>query len=114
MSEKKATKEKKRRRYGSFAWTDKKSGLLYARIRLPQADGKFKYIYRRAQNIKHAEQLAEEVRSEYEMRGQAFLDGRGMTFKTLAEWYKKGIRNRALLCGRTQDGRNAYLGSGES
>lgn len=89
MSQEKVTKEKKRRRYGSFAWTDKKSGLLYARIRLPQADGKFKYIYKRAQNIKHAEQLAEETRAEYETRGQAFLDGRGMTFKKLAEWYKK-------------------------
>ena len=89
MAEAKKTKQKKRRRYGSFAWTDKKTGALYARIRLTQSDGSVKTLYKRASNLKHAEQLAEEIKNEHDVRGQAFIDGRSMTFKQLADWYKK-------------------------
>lgn len=85
----KVNKPTKRRRYGSFAWTDKKTGYLYARVRLAQGDGSVKTIYKRATNLKNAEQLAEEIKAEHELRGQAFIDGRSMTFAQLAEWYKK-------------------------
>lgn len=87
MVENNSKSSKKRRRYGSFAWTDN-NGKLFARIRVPQQDGTIKTIYRKALNVKHAEQLADEIREEYEKRGQAFLDGRTMKFRTLAEWYK--------------------------
>ncbi|MGE3384997.1 MAG: tyrosine-type recombinase/integrase [Pyrinomonadaceae bacterium] len=82
-------KPRKRRRYGSFAWTDKKTGRLYARVRLTQADGTVKTFYRLATSVKHAEQLADEIKAEHECRGQAFIDGRSMTFAHLAEWYKR-------------------------
>lgn len=85
----KPKKSKRRRRYGSFAWTDKKTGSLYARVRLTQADGTVKTIYKRADNMKHAQQLAEEIKNEHDSRGQAFIDGRTMNFRSLAEWYKK-------------------------
>ena len=84
MVENNSKSSKKRRRYGSFAWTDN-NGKLFARIRVPQQDGTIKTIYRKALNVKHAEQLADEIKEEYELRGQAFLDGRTMKFKTLAE-----------------------------
>ena len=87
MVENNSKSSKKRRRYGSFAWTDN-NGKLFARIRVPQQDGTIKTIYRKALNVKHAEQLADEIKEEYELRGQAFLDGRTMKFSTLAEWYK--------------------------
>lgn len=85
----KETKQKKRKRYGSFAWTDKKTGLLYARVRIAKDDGSVKTVYKRALNVTHAEQLAEEIKAEYETRGQAFIDGRKMQFKDLAKWYKE-------------------------
>ena len=78
----------KRKRYGSFAWTDKKTGYLYARVRVKLPNGKLKVIYKRAANVTHAEQLADEIRAEHETRGDAYLEGRIKTFKDLAEWYK--------------------------
>jgi len=81
-------KKKKRRRYGSYAWKSP-SGYLYARVFVKNDDGTLKPIYRRAENITHAEQIGEELKREFENRGQAFIDGRKMTFGELAEWYKK-------------------------
>lgn len=43
---------------------------------------------KRADNLTHADQLAEELLSEHSLRGQAFIDGRTMTFQKLANWYK--------------------------
>jgi hypothetical protein len=71
-----------------YAWTDPKTGYLYARVQVKGANGKFKPIYRRAKNLTHVEQLAHEIKSEHESRGQAYLDGRRMTLETLAAWYK--------------------------
>lgn len=81
-------KTKKRKRYGSYAWKSP-SGYLYARVFIKNDDGTLKPIYRRADNITHAEQIGEELKREFENRGQAFIDGRKMTFGELAEWYKK-------------------------
>lgn len=81
-------KKKKRRRYGSYAWKSP-SGYLYARVFVKDDHGTVKPIYRRADNITHAEQIGEELKREFENRGQAFIDGRKMTFGELAEWYKK-------------------------
>jgi len=81
-------KKKKRKRYGSYAWKSP-SGYLYARVFIKNDDGTVKPIYRRAENITHAEQIGEELKREFENRGQAFIDGRKMTFGELAEWYKK-------------------------
>ena len=81
-------KKKKRKRYGSYAWKSP-SGYLYARVFVKNADGSVKPIYRRAENITHAEQIGEELKREFENRGQAFIDGRKMAFGELAEWYKK-------------------------
>ena len=81
-------KKKKRKRYGSYAWKSP-SGYLYARVFVKKEDGSVKPIYRRADNITHAEQLGEELKREFENRGQAFIDGRKMAFGELAEWYKK-------------------------
>lgn len=81
-------KKKKRKRYGSHAWKSP-SGYLYARVFVKNADGSVKPIYRRAENITHAEQIGEELKREFENRGQAFIDGRKMAFGELAEWYKK-------------------------
>lgn len=78
----------KQRRYGKFDWTDPKTGYLYARVVVTQLDGSKKTIYRRAVNVTHAKQLAQDIKTEYESRGQAFIDGRQMTFKKLADWYK--------------------------
>lgn len=89
MSEAETTlkKKKKRKRYGSYAWKSP-SGYLYARLFVKNDDGVVRPIYRRAENVTHAEQIGEELKSEYENRGQAFIDGRKMTFEELAEWYK--------------------------
>ncbi len=81
-------KKKKRKRYGSYAWKSP-SGYLYARVFVKNEDGSVKPIYRRADNITHAEQIGEELKREFENRGQAFIDGRKMAFGELAEWYKK-------------------------
>jgi len=81
-------KKKKRKRYGSYAWKSP-SGYLYARVFVKDDSGSVKPIYRRATNLTHAEQLGEEIKSEYENRGQAFIDGRKMKFTDLVEWYKK-------------------------
>jgi len=81
-------KKKKRKRYGSYAWKSP-SGYLYARVFVKNDDGSVKPIYRRAENITHAEQIGEELKREFENRGQAFIDGRKMAFGELAEWYKK-------------------------
>ena len=82
-------KAPKQRRYGKFDWTDPKTGYLYARVVVTQADGTPKTIYKRAINVTHAKQLADGIKAEHQSRGQAYLDGRTMTFKDLAEWYKK-------------------------
>lgn len=81
-------RKKKRKRYGSYAWKSP-SGYLYARVFVKDDAGVVKPIYRRADNLTHAEQLGEEIKSEYENRGQAYIDGRKMRFAELAEWYKK-------------------------
>lgn len=81
-------RKKKRRRYGSFAWKHPKTGLLYARIRVKQPNGKLKTIYERAENVTHAEQIGNKILAEHSVRGQAFIDARGMTFRQLANWYK--------------------------
>lgn len=80
--------KKKRHRYGSFAWKHPKTGLLYARVRVKQPDGKLKTIYERADNITHAEQQGTKILAEHNERGQAFIDARGMTLRQLADWYK--------------------------
>ncbi len=38
--------------------------------------------------LTHVQQLVEEILSQYKQRGQAFIDGYGMTFESLVEWYK--------------------------
>lgn len=92
MSEK--SKKKKRRRYKSYYWIDPQSGLGYAKVQIPTGERykngqlKYKSIARRALNATHAEQIAQEILSEHDLRGQAYLDGRDMTFRQLANWYK--------------------------
>ncbi|MGB7200712.1 MAG: hypothetical protein WBD16_00425 [Pyrinomonadaceae bacterium] len=81
-------KKKKRKRYGSYAWKSP-SGYLYARVFVKNDNGSVKPIYRRAENITHAEQIGEELKREFENRGQAFIDGRRMTLGELADWYKR-------------------------
>lgn len=83
---------KKRARYGNYAFKDA-SGKLYARVQLRQADGNVKTYKKRATNLTHVQQLAEEIISQYKERGQAYIDGRGMTLQTLAEWYKSEFVN---------------------
>lgn len=84
-------KDKKRRRYKSYAWKDPKTGYLYARVRVPKPDGGTKAIYKRALNLTHAEQLGDEILSEYEDRGAAFVEGYQKTFAMLADWYKETV-----------------------
>lgn len=76
------------RRKTSYVWTDRKTGYLYARVQLRESNGTIKQIYKRATNPTHAEQLANEILTEAENRGQGFIDGRAMTFDKLADWYK--------------------------
>lgn len=52
-------------------------------------NGKIKTIYKRAANITHAEQLADEIRAEFDFRGEKFIEGREKTFRDLAAWYKE-------------------------
>jgi integrase len=78
----------RRKRYGSYAWTDPKTKYLYARVRVKLPDGKSKTVYRRAENLTHAGQIAQEIQKEFEDRGKAYLDGRTMSLTNLAEWYK--------------------------
>lgn len=77
------------RRKAGYVWTDKKTGHLYARVQLRDSHGKVKQIYKRALNPTHAEQLASEILEESDARGQGYLEGRSMTFRKLADWYKK-------------------------
>lgn len=77
------------KRKSSYAWTDQKTGYVYARVQVRDKAGKLKSIYRRATNLTHAEQLADEIKAEHESRGQAFLDGRKMDFRQVAAWYKE-------------------------
>src|SRR4051812_6167843 len=101
---------KKRKRYGSFAWTDPKTGYLYARVRVRHVDGKIKPIYRRAINLTHAEQLANEIKTEFDNRGQAFLDGRTMTFRELGEWYKEEyVVAPVYVSGKKVDGMRTWV-----
>lgn len=92
MSEK--LPKKKRRRYGSYYWIDPKTKLGYAKVQIPtderSAKGHIKYktVMKRADNLTHADQIASEILAEHGLRGQAFLDGREMTFSKLAVWYK--------------------------
>ncbi|MBE7516131.1 MAG: hypothetical protein HS105_05925 [Chloracidobacterium sp.] len=76
------------RRKAGYVWTDKKTGHIYARVQLRDSNGKVKQIYKRALNPTHAEQLAIEILEESDARGQGYIEGREMTFKKLAEWYK--------------------------
>lgn len=86
--------KKKPRRYGSYFWIDPKTKLGFAKVQIPTGDrdakGRLKYktIMRRAENLTEADQIAREILDEHSLRGQAYLDGRVMTFKKLAEWYK--------------------------
>ena len=77
------------RRKAGYVWTDKKTGHLYARVQLRDSHGKVNQIYKRALNPTHAEQLASEILEESDARGQGYLEGRSMTFRKLADWYKK-------------------------
>jgi len=77
------------RRKAGYVWTDKKTGHLYARVQLRDSNGKVKQIYKRALNPTHAEQLASEILEESDARGQGYIEGRSMTFRKLADWYKK-------------------------
>lgn len=77
------------RRKAGYVWTDKKTGHLYARVQLRDSHGKVKQIYKRALNPTHAEQLASEILEESDARGQGYIEGRSMTFRKLADWYKK-------------------------
>lgn len=97
------------KRKSSYAWTDKKTGYIYARVQVKEPNGKFKSIYRRALNATHAEQLADEIKLEYENRGQAYLDGRTMTFADLAKWYKKEFVIEAVYSkGKKIDGMRTW------
>src|SRR5690349_18810611 len=78
----------KRKKYGSYTWTDPKTGYLYARVRITLPNGKSKPIYRRALNKTHAKQLADEIKDEYKNRGEAYIDSERMSISDLAEWYK--------------------------
>ena len=78
----------KRKKYGSYTWTDRKTGYLYARVIVARPDGTSKTVYRRAINKTHARQLADEIKDEYKSRGEAYLDAKTMTVADLAEWYK--------------------------
>lgn len=80
-------KEIVRKRYKSYLWTDPKTNYLYARVRVKLPNGKSKAIYKRAKNKTHALQLAEDILSEYDARGDAFVEGREMTFADAAKWY---------------------------
>lgn len=76
------------RRKAGYVWIDKKTGHLYARVQLRDSNGKAKQIYKRALNPTHAEQLASEILEESDARGQGYIEGRSMTFRKLADWYK--------------------------
>ena len=76
------------RRKAGCVWIDKKTGHLYARVQLRDSNGKAKQIYKRALNPTHAEQLASEILEESDARGQGYIEGRSMTFRKLADWYK--------------------------
>ncbi|MBK7513811.1 MAG: hypothetical protein IPI76_16360 [Chloracidobacterium sp.] len=39
-------------------------------------------------NLTHVQQLAEEILAQYKQRGQAYIDGHGITLERLADWYK--------------------------
>lgn len=77
----------RRSRYGNYAFKDV-NGKLYARVQLRQADGSLKTYKKRAMNLTHVQQLAEEILAQYKQRGQAYIDGHGMTLERLADWYK--------------------------
>jgi integrase len=81
-------KNEKRRRYKSYAFKDAE-GKLYARVQVRRPDGTYRSVKRRALNLTHVDQLVAEIKKEFEDRGAAYLDGRAMTFKDLAEWYKE-------------------------
>jgi site-specific recombinase XerD len=80
--------EKPRRNYRSYAWTDKKTGYLYARVRVKRPNGKTKSIYKRAKNLTHVAQLVDEIFDEHAARGEGFLEGRELVFNQAADWYR--------------------------
>ena len=92
---------KKRRRHGSNYWIDPKTNLGYARVIIPQPGGKNKQITRRAKNATHAQQIADEIRAEYDERGESYLTGKNLAFSQLADWYEKEF----LVPPRYVDGR---------
>lgn len=84
----KSNKKDKRARYKSYSFTDR-HGKLYARVQIKLPDGRYKTYKKRAMNLTHAAQLADEMFREYGERGQGFIDSRSMRLQDLAEWYKK-------------------------
>jgi hypothetical protein len=78
------------KRKTSYVWVNKKTGVIYGRVQIKQSNGKYKSIYTEpAKNATHAEELAERLKSEHQAKGNAYLDGRNMTFRQLADWYKE-------------------------
>ncbi|HEY8562781.1 MAG TPA: tyrosine-type recombinase/integrase [Pyrinomonadaceae bacterium] len=88
-------KKREIRDYGKYFWVDPATGYSYARVQVPtdarDKNGKIKYktIKRRVKNLTEADQTARELLDEHNDRGQAFLDGRAMTFQKLSDWYKE-------------------------
>lgn len=86
---------KKRRRYGSYYWIDKKTNLGYCKVQIPTSEtypnGKLKYktVKKRALNATHAQQIAEELLSDFGERKKGYLEGMQMAFLELADWYKE-------------------------
>lgn len=92
--QKRSKKDKQRKDYGSYCWVDPRTRKLYAKVQIPTgkfyANGKAKYktIMKPAKNKTDAAQIAQDELKDHNSRGTAFLDGREMTFKKLADWYK--------------------------
>ncbi len=68
----------------TYAWTDRKTGQLYARVRVPQGNGKYKTVYRRAESVEMAGRLAREMMLEL-----VFAEVRELTFDDFKERINK-------------------------
>src|SRR5689334_10228737 len=108
-------KKREVRDYGKYFWVDPATGYSYAKVQVPTDErtktGKIKYktIKKRVKTVTEADQTARELLDEHTERGQAFLDGRVMTFQKLADWYKaEFVVAPIYVSGKKVDGMRSW------
>lgn len=84
-------------------------GQIYARFVYTNGEGKRKEKHLKAESKRHARELYDKMRREFEDHGQETIDATRMTFRQLAEHYKKARLQPAEYKGdRKISGRRSY------